>query len=46
MCLCPGEIDFFVVVTADGDNYLLPLAVTKGAGSLTWDSKYAAFKLA
>jgi hypothetical protein len=42
----PGEIDFFFIVTAAGDNYLVPLAVTKGVGSLTLDSKYAAFKVA
>jgi PD-(D/E)XK endonuclease len=42
----PGEIDFFFIVTAAGDNYLIPLAVTKGAAALTLDSKYAAFKVA
>ena len=41
----PGEIDFFFIVTAAGDNYLVPLAVTRGAASLTLDSKYAAFKV-
>lgn len=42
----PGEIDFFFIVTAGGDNYLMPLAVTRGATTLTLDSKYAAFKVA
>ena len=28
------------------DYYLIPLAVTSGLGSLTLDSKYAAFKVA
>ena len=42
----PGEIDYFFIVTGAGDNYLVPLAVTKGAASLTLDSKYAAFKVA
>jgi hypothetical protein len=41
-----GEIDFFFIVTAAGDNYLMPLAVTRGAATLTLDSKYAAFKVA
>jgi hypothetical protein len=42
----PGEVDFFFVVTADGDNYLIPLESTNGVSSLTLDSKYAAFKVA
>jgi hypothetical protein len=42
----PGEIDFFFIVTAVGDNYLMPLAVTRGATTLTLDSKYAVFKVA
>lgn len=42
----PGEIDFFFIVTADNVNYLIPLGVTKGAGALALDSKYAAFKVA
>jgi len=42
----PGEIDFFFIVTAAGDNYLMPLAVTRGARTLTLDSKYAVFKVA
>lgn len=41
-----GEIDFFFIVTAFGDKYLVPLAVTSGAGTLTLDSKYAGFKVA
>ena len=42
----PGEIDFFFIVKAAGDNYLMPLVVTRGAASLTLDSKYAIFKVA
>lgn len=42
----PGEIDYFFVVTAARDYYLIPLAVTKGLASLSLDSKYAAFKVA
>jgi hypothetical protein len=42
----PGEVDYFFIVTADDDYYLIPLAVTGGLGSLTLDSKYAAFKVA
>jgi hypothetical protein len=41
----PGEIDFFFIVTGAGDNYLVPLVVTKGVATLTLDSKYAAFKV-
>jgi hypothetical protein len=42
----PGEVDFFFIVTAEGDNYLIPLESTNGVSSLTLDSKYAAFKVA
>lgn len=40
-----GEIDFFFVVTGDGSQFLVPLAVTNGAQRLTLDSKYAAFRV-
>jgi hypothetical protein len=41
-----GEVGFFFILTAEGDSYLVPLAITKGASSLTLDCKYAAFKVA
>jgi hypothetical protein len=41
-----GEVDFFFILTAEGDSYLVPLAITKCASSLTLDCKYAAFKVA
>jgi hypothetical protein len=39
------EIDYFFIVTAGGDKYLIPLPVTRNLASLTLDSKYAAFKV-
>lgn len=40
-----GEIDYFFIVTAANDYYLIPLDVTNDLASLTLDSKYAAFKV-
>lgn len=40
-----GEIDFFFIVTADGSQFLIPLSSTSGAGHLTLDSKYSAYKV-
>ena len=39
-----SEIDFFFILTADQDVYIIPLAVTGGATTLSLDSKYSAFK--
>jgi hypothetical protein len=39
------EIDFFFVVTGDGGQFLVSLTATNGAGSLTLDSKWAAFRV-
>jgi hypothetical protein len=41
----PNEIDFFFIVTATEDKYLIPLAETGTLGALTLDSKYAAYKV-
>lgn len=41
----PDEIDYFFIVTACGDKYLIPRPVTRNLASLTLDSKYAAFKV-
>jgi len=45
---CPyteDEIDVFFIVTASGDQYLIPLSVTGGLSSLALDVKYAEFKV-
>jgi hypothetical protein len=39
------EIDVFFIVTASGDRYLIPLAVTGALSSLILDTKYAQFKV-
>lgn len=41
----PDEIDFFFIVTAAEGKYLIPLAETGTLGTLTLDSKYAAYKV-
>jgi hypothetical protein len=41
----PDEIDYFFVVTGDGDKYLIPLSETNEALSLTLDSKYAVYRV-
>ena len=40
-----AEIDYFFIVASDGSKYLIPLNVVQGIGSLTLDSKYAAFRV-
>lgn len=40
------DLDFFFVVTASNEMYLLPVAVVAGRSTLTLDRKYAAFKVA
>jgi hypothetical protein len=39
------EVDLFFIVTASGDKYLIPLALTSGAVNLTLDDKYSAYKV-
>jgi hypothetical protein len=41
----PDEVDYFFIVTGSSDSYLIPIAATNGAATLTLDSKYAAYKV-
>jgi hypothetical protein len=38
-----GEIDYFFIVTAGGQKYLVPLAVVSSLGGLVLDEKYQDF---
>ena len=40
-----GEVDYFFIVTGNGDKYLIPLEVAGDLKSLTLDDKYALFRL-
>lgn len=39
------EVDYFFIVTGNGDKYLIPLEAANAAKTLTLDDKYALFKL-
>lgn len=40
-----GEIDYFFIHTAAGDNYLIPVEATAGSTTLVLDAKYARFRV-
>jgi PD-(D/E)XK endonuclease len=41
----PDEVDLFFIVAGDDSVYLIPIAVTGGATSLTLDEKYFAYRI-
>ncbi|MCV7174764.1 group I intron-associated PD-(D/E)XK endonuclease [Mycolicibacterium sphagni] len=45
---CPyseDKIDFFFILTGDGDRYLIPITATNGQRHLSLDVKYVNFKV-